>query len=146
MDKRTKLGEMAGSTLELTCPNCQHRSSVTATELMIQRGGAARLSDILNAFKCTQCGRHGAPRLTATVTTRTGRTLGDIEAHFPVFEIKCSRCDRHGRIKTSNLIAQHGRDMNLTDLGSKLIGDCPKRQGTIYERCDPYFPQLSKIA
>ncbi len=64
IDRRTKLGDYAGATFQFTCLGCQHASEISATQLMMRRGGAALLKDVLSSFKCTQCARTGAPEMT----------------------------------------------------------------------------------
>ena len=33
--------------------------------------------------------------------------LADVLARLPVIDVTCNRCDRHGRLRTARLIAQH---------------------------------------
>jgi hypothetical protein len=61
-------------------------------------------------------------------------------------EVRCSRCDRHGRLHLGRLIAQHGADAAGPDVLRALVGDCPKRETfNPHDRCDPYMPGLASI-
>jgi hypothetical protein len=46
-----------------------------------------------------------------------------------MLEVACARCDRHGRLRLDKLIAEHGPEMPLPELGVLRAGDCP-RAGT----------------
>ena len=66
-------------------------------------------------------------------------TLGDLVGRFAILEIMCSRCERRGRLRVNQLIAQYGdAELRLT-----LAGDCPKAAAiSISDQCDIFFPQL----
>ena len=69
-------------------------------------------------------------------------TLGDLVGRFAILEIMCSRCDRRGRLRVDQSIAQYG-DMELPELGHILAGDCRKAAAvSISDRCDVFFPKL----
>ncbi|MCI1042615.1 hypothetical protein HWE05_05170 [Caballeronia zhejiangensis] len=59
-------------------------------------------------------------------------------------EVACSRCERRGRYRLSGLVARLGDEFPMTDLGSELA-DCPRRNASMTERCDVYFPGFIKI-
>ena len=71
-------------------------------------------------------------------------TLGEVAANVSHIEVACTRCERRGRYRLSRLIASHGADFPMTDLGAQLA-DCPKRNESIGKRCDVYFPGLIAI-
>jgi hypothetical protein len=47
-------------------------------------------------------------------------------ADYPhdMVEIECAKCGRHGRLRTSRLLAEHGPDIKLPDLLG-VIAQCP---------------------
>jgi hypothetical protein len=56
-------------------------------------------------------------------------------------EVRCGRCDRHGSLSLSRLIAQQGRGAAVPDVPRALVGDCPKREAfNLHDRCDPFVP------
>ena len=70
-------------------------------------------------------------------------TLGDLAGRIAILEIMCSRCERRGRLRVNQLIAQYG-DAELPELRLTLAGDCPKAAVvSISDQCDIFFPQLS---
>ncbi|WP_045457923.1 hypothetical protein [Caballeronia cordobensis] len=71
-------------------------------------------------------------------------SLGDVAAGATHLEVACSRCERRGRYRLSRLVARLGEDFPMPDLGSELA-DCPRRNASMTERCDVYFPGLIKI-
>lgn len=71
-------------------------------------------------------------------------TLGEVAARTSHIEVACTRCERRGHYRLSRLIATHGADFRMTDLGGELA-DCTKRNVSVGERCDVYFPGLIKI-
>ena len=74
------------------------------------------------------------------------RTLGEIEG-FRLLEVRCTKCDRHGRVPVARLIERYGREARLPDVRHQLADDCPRRDAAVYERCDVYFfPQLAAQA
>ena len=52
-------------------------------------------------------------------------TLGDLVGRFAILEIMCSRCDRRGRLRVDQSIAQYG-NAELPELRLTLADDCPK--------------------
>jgi hypothetical protein len=71
--------------------------------------------------------------------------LGAFVGWIERLEIRCSRCDRHGRVPLAKLIEEHGSDLGLPGLAVLLAKDCPKAEAPWGERCWGYFPQLSKV-
>jgi hypothetical protein len=49
-------------------------------------------------------------------TSVGGVLLGAGAAHFLVLEVACNRCDRHGRLRTDRLPANHGPAMPMPEL------------------------------
>ena len=71
-------------------------------------------------------------------------SLGDVATRATHIEVACSRCERRGRYRLSRLVARFGEHFAMTDLGSELA-DCPRRNASMIERCDVYFPGLLKV-
>jgi hypothetical protein len=70
-------------------------------------------------------------------------TLGDLVGQLDKLEIRCSRCNRAGRINLHKLLAQHGPDLGLPDLAVVLAADCSRANATgPADRCFVIFPQL----
>jgi hypothetical protein len=42
--------------------------------------------------------------------------LGQVAARLSVLEVVCNRCDRHGQLHTSRLLAEHGPSLPMPDL------------------------------
>jgi hypothetical protein len=79
----------------------------------------------------------------AVRVTKQAVTLGDLAGRIERLEVRCTRCDRAGRVRLDKLIAEHGTDMGLPDLAVRLAADCPKLSATnVAERCFVVFPQL----
>ena len=57
-------------------------------------------------------------------------TLGELVGRLDHLEVRCRRCERHGRLRLARLIADHGAGTGLPDLG---------------ERCFVHFPQLLEL-
>jgi hypothetical protein len=73
--------------------------------------------------------------------------LGEIAARgATMLEIRCGRCDRHGRLSVARLLAEHGPNADFGAVMRKLVGDCPHRdEAQIQTRCDPYCPDLPRL-
>ena len=69
-------------------------------------------------------------------------TLGDLAGRIAILEIMCSRCERRGRLRVNQLIAQYGdAELRLT-----LAGDCPKAAAiSVSDQCDIFFPGLDAV-
>jgi len=63
-------------------------------------------------------------------------TLAELVGKLDLLEIKCHRCDRHGRVSLARLIDNHGEDRGLPDLWETLAGAYPNaRSAALNERC-----------
>jgi hypothetical protein len=51
------------------------------------------------------------------VSNRGSITLGELVGKLDLLEIKCHRCDRHGRVALQHLIEEHGAETGLPDCG-----------------------------
>ena len=73
--------------------------------------------------------------------------LGDVAARdVTLIDIRCGRCDRHGRLSVSRLMARYGPDASIHDIMREQIGSCPHRNDTqLYTRCYPYCPTLVEL-
>ena len=63
-DDTTVLGELPGMRYLCVCPGCEHGTEIGATQLMILRGGGAKIVDVMSSMQCSNCGRKGAPGVT----------------------------------------------------------------------------------
>jgi hypothetical protein len=70
-------------------------------------------------------------------------TLSDMPQS--VLGIECSLCQRHEQFDVEALKVQHGADVKMPELLSRLAADCP-RQGaySIYDRCRAVYDQRSR--
>jgi hypothetical protein len=58
-----------------------------------------------------------------------------------MIEIRCGRCDRHGRLSVKRPLVEWGAAASLRDIMRNQIGSCPHRNGTqLYTRSGPYCP------
>lgn len=73
---------------------------------------------------------------------KTQYTLSDLRPDVTHLAVKCSRCDRSGRLSIARLIQEHGPNVSIRDSVAGLNADCPKLEETIMERCDVFFPGL----
>ena len=63
-----------------------------------------------------------------------------------MIDIRCGRCDRHGRLSVARLMARYGPDASIRDIMHEQIGFSPHRNDTqLYPRCDPYCPTLAQL-
>jgi hypothetical protein len=80
------------------------------------------------------------------MSNRGSITLGELQGKLTMLEIKCHRCDRHGRVSVERLIGEHGADTALPDLWQTLAGDCANSCSTaLHNRCAIYYPQLPAL-
>ena len=79
--------------------------------------------------------------------TKQAVTLGALVGRVERLEVRYKRCDRAGRLQLAPLIAEHGADTGLPELGTHLAAGCLKAKATNSgERCFVYFPQLLALA
>jgi hypothetical protein len=71
--------------------------------------------------------------------------LGDLVGHIDRLEVRCRRCDRHGRMRLTKLIEEHGDDMPGPELAVRLARGYPKANAPWGERCWVYFPQMPEL-
>ena len=70
-------------------------------------------------------------------------TLGEIADLLDRLEVRCTRCDRHGRYRIDRLITQHGADFSLLEFRRQLAATCDRAEAPIErDRCDILFPEL----
>jgi len=53
-------------------------------------------------------------------------TLGDLIGRVERLEVRCRRCERHGRLRLARLIANHGARTGLPDLAVRLAVGLPE--------------------
>ena len=69
--------------------------------------------------------------------------LGQVAARLPVLEVACNRCDRHGRLHTSRLLAEHGPGLPMPDLRFIIAANCPRMIARhVHDVCGVHFPGL----
>jgi hypothetical protein len=77
------------------------------------------------------------------VSNRGSLTLAELVGKLDLLEIRCHRCERHGRVSLARLIEEHGADMGLPDMWEALAVDCEHARSTaLHNRCAIYYPQL----
>jgi hypothetical protein len=70
-------------------------------------------------------------------------TLGEVAQRTEVLDIRCGRCERHGRLNVARLLAEHGPHAPIAAVMRTQVVDCPKRDDAqIQNRCDPYCLDL----
>jgi len=80
------------------------------------------------------------------MSSRGSITLAELVGKLDLLEIKCHRCDRHGRVSLARLIDNHSADTGLPDVWETLAGDCPNARSTaLNNRCAIYYPQLPAL-
>ena len=63
-----------------------------------------------------------------------------------MLDIRCRRCERHGRLSVQRLLAQYGADAALRDIMQTQIGQCPHRDSAqLQNRCNPYCLDLVRL-
>jgi hypothetical protein len=74
-------------------------------------------------------------------------TLGAVAARgAETIDIRCSRCDRHGRLSVARLMAEHGPNAAMGHVMRAQVGDCQNRDSAqIQNRCDPFCPDLARL-
>ena len=72
-------------------------------------------------------------------------SLGQLAERLSHLEVRCRRCERRGRLRLDRLIAEHGADFPGPALREILPGDGPKRDVSLYERCDAHFPNVPTV-
>jgi hypothetical protein len=64
-----------------------------------------------------------------------------------VLGITCDLCQRREQFDVEALKAQHGGDVKMPDLLSRLVADCPRRQQkffSVYDRCRAVYDERSR--
>jgi len=59
-----------------------------------------------------------------------------------MIEIRCGRCERHGRLSVKRLLAQYGPDESVRTVMQAQIGECPHRDNIQTYICCPTLAQL----
>ena len=60
-----------------------------------------------------------------------------------VVEIECAKCGRHGRLRTTKLLAEHGPDIKWPDL-LRVIAQCSK-WGSMDDGCRANYATSSRM-
>ncbi len=63
---------------------------------------------------------------------------------FPIVEIRCDHCGRHGVYRKARFVKIVGEDTQLSDAKNKISADCPEPKVTadnMHAKWRPYYPQ-----
>jgi hypothetical protein len=72
--------------------------------------------------------------------------LGQVAARLQVLEVAYNRCDRHGRLRTDRLLAEHGPGLPMPELRRIIAADCPRMvAGHVHDVCGVHFPGLIRL-
>lgn len=69
--------------------------------------------------------------------------LGDVRAARIVLE--CAACDRRGEYSTQRLLQQHGPDIGMPELKSKLV-TCPNRERDPNQPCQAHYSKETRLS
>ena len=72
-------------------------------------------------------------------------TFGEIGRDPSHANVRCDRCFRRGRCKTTKLVAQFGADATVQPFQDWITKDCPKRndpRSPLGTGCAPLMPEL----
>jgi hypothetical protein len=56
-------------------------------------------------------------------------TLGEVAERIEIIEIRCGRCDRHGRLSVARLLAEHGPNVDFGAVMRGLVGGARRDDG-----------------
>jgi hypothetical protein len=121
-------------------PVTPHASPPIGTRLPVTQGGFGDgMGELL-----TTCG--GAPCRICADGTRNWITLGEVAQRTDMIDIRCGRCERHGRLNVARLLAQHGPETPDSRGDACADRGLPKRNDAeIQNRCDPYCLDLVRL-
>jgi hypothetical protein len=72
--------------------------------------------------------------------------LAEVAARTTHIVITCRACGRSGRLRTDQLLREHGPNMPMPTLLRILAGACPRLDSpTITDRCDAHCPTLAQL-
>jgi hypothetical protein len=66
-----------------------------------------------------------------------------------VLGIICDLCQRREQFDVEALTAQHGGDVKMPELLSRLVADCPRQQQksfSVYDRCGAVYDGASRYS
>jgi hypothetical protein len=67
------------------------------------------------------------------------------DMRVPTIGIVCALCQRREQFDVERLKLQHGGDVKMPDLLSRLVADCPwQRAFSIYDRCRAIYDERSR--
>jgi hypothetical protein len=73
-------------------------------------------------------------------------TVGQVAERVRMLDLKCARCDRHGRLSLSRLLLELGPNAPIWKAWQGLNADCPKRAvAGAGEACSLHAPILPKL-
>ena len=79
--------------------------------------------------------------------SRGSVTLGELVGRIDRLEIRCERCERHGRVRLARLTAEHGAETSLVELATRLEAGCANAKAAdLSRRCFVHYPQLVELA
>jgi hypothetical protein len=72
--------------------------------------------------------------------------LREVAARTATIEVACRKCERHGRLRTRRLLAEHGPAVGMPTLLRVLAGDCPRLASAVpIDGCDVHCPDLARL-
>ena len=74
-------------------------------------------------------------------------TLSDMPQ--PVLRIACDLCQRREQFAVEALKREHGGDVKMPELLSRLVADCPsqrQRAFSVYDRCRAVYDRASRYS
>jgi hypothetical protein len=83
----------------------------------------------------------------ASIMPRDFNTLSEMPQ--AVLGITCDLCQRRGEFEVGALKAQHGGDVKMPELLSRLVADCPRqrqRAFSVYDRCRAVYDKGSRYS
>jgi hypothetical protein len=69
------------------------------------------------------------------------------DMRVPTIGIECGLCQRREQFDVEALKAQHGGDVKMPQLLSRLVADCPRqrqRAFSVYDRCRAVYDKRSR--
>jgi hypothetical protein len=72
-------------------------------------------------------------------------TLSDMPQ--AVLGVTCDLCQRREQFEVEALKAQHGGDVKMPELLSRLVADCPRQRAfSVYDRCRAVYDRASRYS
>ena len=114
-------------------------------EALEKCGASQRSSEILFLTPAERRWQNFVRAFVRSAMARTGViTFGEIAESFPMLNVECSRCGRHGRYNTVKLVERFGADETVQPFQEWITKDCPEKHDPRYAfgKCAPMMPDL----